>query len=134
MAPASGDQVLVSSQAFSDSTVIVNRRQIEEQQPRDTRETLQNETGVAVGGGGNAIAQKVYAREIEDTMLNITLDGVPQGGNVFHHQGRVLIDPMSAEYMAGSEIDWVDDLIGASFQIRNPNAKSACGCGTSFSL
>ena len=93
VAPASGDQVLVSSQAFSDSTVIVNRRQIEEQQPRDTRETLQNETGVAVGGGGNAIAQKVYAREIEDTMLIITLDGVPQGGNVFHHQGRVLIDP-----------------------------------------
>lgn len=86
--------VRVTAQAFSDSTVQVGARQIAEQAPRDTRETLQNETGLAVGGGGNAIAQKVYAREIEDTMLNVTLDGVPQGGNVFHHQGRVLIDPM----------------------------------------
>lgn len=47
---------------------------------------------------------------------------------------RVLIDPASVEYMAGSEIDFVDDLIGASFKIRNPNATASCGCGTSFSL
>lgn len=86
--------VLISAQAFSDSTVTVTSKQIAEQAPRDTRETLQNETGVAVGGGGNAIAQKVYVREIEDTLLNVTLDGVPQGGNIFHHQGRVLIDPV----------------------------------------
>lgn len=87
-------KVQVTAQAFSDSTVLVGARQIAEQAPRDTRETLQNETGLAVGGGGNAIAQKIYAREIEDTMLNVTLDGVPQGGNIFHHQGRVLIDPV----------------------------------------
>ena len=47
---------------------------------------------------------------------------------------RVLIDPVSLEYMAGSEVDFVDDLIGASFKIKNPNAVAACGCGTSFSL
>lgn len=87
-------KVEITAQAFSDSTINVSARQIAEQAPRDTRETLQNETGIAVGGGGNAITQKVYAREIEDTMLNLTLDGVPQGGNVFHHQGRVRIDPM----------------------------------------
>ena len=46
----------------------------------------------------------------------------------------VLIDPVSLEYMAGSEIDFVDDLIGASFKIQNPNATSSCGCGTSFSM
>ena len=46
----------------------------------------------------------------------------------------VLIDPMSVEYMAGSEIDFVDDLIGASFKVKNPNATASCGCGTSFSL
>lgn len=91
---AAGDSVQISAQAFSDSTVTVTNKQIAEQAPRDTRETLQNETGVAVGGGGNAIAQKVYVREIEDTLLNVTLDGVPQGGNIFHHQGRVLIDPV----------------------------------------
>ncbi len=47
---------------------------------------------------------------------------------------RVLIDPISMEYLAGSEIDFVDDLIGASFKINNPNATSGCGCGTSFSI
>jgi len=47
---------------------------------------------------------------------------------------RVAIDPISIPYMAGSEIDFVDDLIGAAFKIHNPNATASCGCGTSFSL
>jgi iron-sulfur cluster assembly accessory protein len=47
---------------------------------------------------------------------------------------RVLIDPVSLQYLAGSEIDFVDDLIGASFKINNPNATASCGCGTSFSI
>jgi len=46
----------------------------------------------------------------------------------------VLIDPVSVNYMAGSEIDFVDDLIGASFKVKNPLARSSCGCGTSFAL
>jgi iron-sulfur cluster assembly accessory protein len=46
----------------------------------------------------------------------------------------VLIDPVSVDYMAGSQIDFVDDLIGQSFKINNPNATASCGCGTSFSI
>jgi len=46
----------------------------------------------------------------------------------------VLIDPISLPYMAGSEIDFADELIGASFKIKNPNATASCGCGTSFSI
>jgi iron-sulfur cluster assembly accessory protein len=46
----------------------------------------------------------------------------------------VLIDPVSVNYMAGSEIDFVDSLIGASFKVINPQAKASCGCGTSFAL
>jgi len=46
----------------------------------------------------------------------------------------VLIDKMSLIYMAGSEIDFVDNLLGQSFQINNPNAVASCGCGTSFSI
>jgi iron-sulfur cluster assembly accessory protein len=46
----------------------------------------------------------------------------------------VLVDPVSAQYMAGAEIDYVEDLIGASFKINNPIATSSCGCGTSFSV
>ena len=47
---------------------------------------------------------------------------------------KVLIDSLSLVYMSGSEIDFVDDLLGQSFQIKNPNAVASCGCGTSFSL
>ncbi|MBX4907092.1 MULTISPECIES: iron-sulfur cluster insertion protein ErpA [Rhizobium] len=47
---------------------------------------------------------------------------------------KVLIDSLSLVYMAGSEIDFVDNLLGQSFQIKNPNAVASCGCGTSFSI
>lgn len=46
----------------------------------------------------------------------------------------VVIDPVSQQYMEGAEIDFVDDLIGASFKINNPVATASCGCGTSFSI
>lgn len=46
----------------------------------------------------------------------------------------ILIDDLSLVYMGGSVIDFVDDLIGQSFHIRNPNAVASCGCGTSFSI
>jgi iron-sulfur cluster assembly accessory protein len=46
----------------------------------------------------------------------------------------ILIDDLSMVYMSGSVIDFVDDLMGQSFQIKNPNAVAACGCGTSFSI
>jgi iron-sulfur cluster assembly accessory protein len=46
----------------------------------------------------------------------------------------VVIDPVSLQYMEGAEIDFVDDLIGAAFKIRNPLATASCGCGTSFSI
>ena len=50
------------------------------------------------------------------------------------NNARVLIDSMSIVYMEGSEIDFVDDLMGQSFQIKNPNAVASCGCGTSFAV
>jgi iron-sulfur cluster assembly accessory protein len=46
----------------------------------------------------------------------------------------VLVDPVSAQYMAGAQIDYVEDLIGSAFKINNPIATSSCGCGTSFSV
>lgn len=45
----------------------------------------------------------------------------------------VLVDSMSAQYVQGAEVDYVDDLMGAGFKIRNPNAETTCGCGSSFS-
>lgn len=80
---------------------------------------------VSVDGGGCSGFQYrfnlVADRETDDTVL--TRDGA-----------TVLIDPISLGFLVGSEIDFVDELIGASFQIRNPNATASCGCGTSFSI
>ncbi len=46
----------------------------------------------------------------------------------------VLVDAVSLQYMGGSEIDFVDDIIGQAFQINNPHATAGCGCGTSFTI
>ncbi len=64
------------------------------------------------------------------------LDGQPAGDDIVIQRdgATVLIDPTSLIYMAGSEIDFVDNLLGQSFQIKNPNAVASCGCGTSFSV
>jgi iron-sulfur cluster assembly accessory protein len=60
----------------------------------------------------------------------------PEGDDfVIEHNGAtVVIDQTSLPFMAGSQIDFVDDLMGQSFQVRNPNATASCGCGTSFAL
>jgi iron-sulfur cluster assembly accessory protein len=80
---------------------------------------------VAVEGGGCSGFQYKF-----DLVGSAEADDI-----VIEREGaRVLIDPMSHEYLAGSEIDFVDDLIGAAFKIRNPNATSSCGCGTSFAM
>ncbi len=52
---------------------------------------------------------------------------------VENHGVQLLVDPMSAQYLMGAEIDYKEDLQGAQFVIRNPNAKTTCGCGSSFS-
>ncbi|MBV5264991.1 iron-sulfur cluster insertion protein ErpA [Pinisolibacter aquiterrae] len=46
----------------------------------------------------------------------------------------VVIDPVSAEYLTGSELDFVDDLMGQAFKMKNPQATATCGCGTSFAM
>jgi iron-sulfur cluster assembly protein len=47
---------------------------------------------------------------------------------------RLFVDPVSLPFLLGSELDWVEELIGASFKVKNPNAKSSCGCGVSFAV
>ena len=57
------------------------------------------------------------------------------GDTVVENQGvRLLIDPMSVQYLLGAEIDYSESLEGAQFVIRNPNATTTCGCGSSFSV
>lgn len=80
---------------------------------------------VAVDGGGCSGFQYrlelVEAAEADD--IHITADGQ-----------TALVDPVSLPFLKGSEITFIDELAGAQFVIRNPNAASSCGCGVSFSI
>jgi len=80
---------------------------------------------VSVEGGGCSGFQ--YKFELADLEM-------PDDVVIERDGATVLIDTTSLQYLAGSEIDFVDDLIGQSFKIHNPNATSSCGCGTSFSM
>lgn len=80
---------------------------------------------VAVDGGG--CSGFSYRIEFADAMN--------EDDTIIERDGaRMYVDELSLVYMAGSEVDFVDDLIGQSFQVRNPNAVASCGCGTSFSI
>ena len=81
---------------------------------------------IAVAGGGCSGFQYEY-NLVKETPT--TDDLVLTNGDA-----TVLIDSLSLEFMGGAEIDYVDDLIGQSFQIKNPNAVAGCGCGTSFAV
>ncbi len=80
---------------------------------------------VAVDGGGCSGFQ-----------YDITVtQGAQADDHVVERDGaKLFIDPVSLPFLLGSEVDWVDELIGASFKVKNPNAKSSCGCGVSFSV
>ncbi|MCT4656129.1 MAG: iron-sulfur cluster assembly accessory protein [Cohaesibacter sp.] len=80
---------------------------------------------ISVSGGGCSGFQYNYdlvtSKEADD--LSIQRDGA-----------TILIDPMTQTYMEGSELDFVDDVMGQSFKITNPQATASCGCGTSFAI
>ena len=80
---------------------------------------------ISVNGGGCSGFQYAFdidrARQEEDLVIE-------------REGAKVLVDQISLQYMDGSTIDFVDDLIGQSFKIANPHATAACGCGTSFSI
>ncbi len=80
---------------------------------------------IAVSGGGCSGFQ-----------YGLTFDEETNPDDVVFEQGgvRVVVDDVSLDLLNGAAIDFVEDLMGASFQIRNPNAASSCGCGNSFSI
>ena len=80
---------------------------------------------VAVEGGGCSGFQYDFAlvHETAEDDLVVERDGA-----------RALVDVVSMALVKGSEIDFVEELVGAQFRVRNPNAKSSCGCGVSFSI
>ena len=107
-------------------------------------------SGIALTERAARRISEIMAREPEGSMLRISVNGGGCSGfayafdvdrtrqdddMVVERDGvSVLVDQVSLQYMDGSVIDFVDDLIGQSFKIQNPHAVASCGCGTSFSL
>ncbi|MBX3161481.1 MAG: iron-sulfur cluster insertion protein ErpA [Deltaproteobacteria bacterium] len=76
-----------------------------------------------VGGGCAGFSYDLYFDEIAEVDRQIEIQGV-----------KVVVDEMSLMYLVGTEIDYVEGLQGAGFKFNNPNVKTTCGCGSSFSV
>ncbi|HEV2678118.1 MAG TPA: iron-sulfur cluster assembly accessory protein [Aliidongia sp.] len=108
-----------------------------------TRQLLISETAarriqkVATGGGADAFLRVgVSGGGCSGFQYNFELSTERQADDhEFQRDGaKVVIDDTSLDLLAGAELDFVEDLSGAQFQMRNPNASSSCGCGMSFSI
>ena len=114
-----------------------------------TTETISPEAISISPSAARRIGQ-LLEQEGQDSMLRIAVSGGGCSGfqygfsfdnvrndedRLFERNGaRVVVDEISLELLAGAEIDFVEDLSGSSFAIRNPNAASSCGCGNSFAV
>jgi iron-sulfur cluster assembly accessory protein len=113
--------------------------------------TAENPHAVTLSDRAVKRIAKILSAETAGTALRVSVEGGGCSGFQYRYDlvrdppgaddivlardgATVLIDAVSLEYMGGSEIDFVDDLLGQSFQIKNPHAVASCGCGTSFSI
>ncbi len=86
-------------------------------------------SGLRVGVRGGGCSGFQYGLMIDEGEGDATTDAVIESNGV-----KLLVDPISARYLRGAEVDFVDNITGGGFTIKNPNAKSTCGCGSSFSV
>ncbi len=139
-----GTYVIVS---YHSAKCLVRRRLMPHEDPMPEVDTI---FPVTLSASAAARVNKVLSQEAPGSSLRVAVDGGGCSGFqyrftivpiadaddlVLERDGAVvLIDPMSLDFMRGAEIDFVDDLIGQSFKISNPNATASCGCGTSFAV
>lgn len=107
------DTLQVTAERTSESDRTVDSEELDRRQATDLQDIFADMPDVAVGGGAPA-AQKVYVRGLEDTMLNVTVDGATQSGYLFHHQGRLLVEP--------ELLKQVDVVAGAGEATNGPGA------------
>ena len=92
-------------------------------------EEKKSEAGLRVFVQGGGCSGFQYGLMIEEGA------GDPAADQVFESNGvRLYVDPISLRYLSGAQVDFVDNLTGGGFTIKNPNAKSTCGCGSSFDV
>lgn len=117
----------------------------------ETPDTLEPQDGLVLSeSAARRINTLAEAEETPNMMLRITVSGggcsgfqysfafddkVNEDDRLFERDGaKVVVDSISLELLEGSQVDFIEDLIGSYFAINNPNASSSCGCGTSFSV
>jgi iron-sulfur cluster assembly accessory protein len=116
-----------------------------------SQSTYENATGgVGLTASAARRINEIAAKEAANKLFRVSVEGGGCSGFQYKfdmvHQpdaddviverdgARLVIDKVSLDYLKGSELDFVDDLMGASFRVKNPNAQSSCGCGTSFTI
>lgn len=119
LAPAKPKVPQNATVKFSDAAAARVRQLIEEQHNPKLK------LRVFVSGGGCSGFQ--YGFEFDE---NVKADDT----QISNHGVTMLVDPMSMQYLANAEVDFLDGLEGSRFVITNPNAKTTCGCGSSFSI
>ena len=111
---------------------------------------MENNNNISISKNAAKKINNIIATQDDNSVLKISVLGggcagfsyqfdlvkeLKEGDFLLEENGaKVLIDEISIPYLAGTEIDYVRNLVGSNFDIKNPNAESACGCGTSFSM
>jgi iron-sulfur cluster insertion protein len=117
----------------------MNDQSIAEAPPLQFTDAAAHKVGQLIAQEGNAALKlRVYVQGggCSGFQYGFTFDEETQEGDTEIENAGVtlLVDPMSVQYLMGAEIDYREDLSGAQFIIRNPNASTTCGCGSSFSV
>ncbi|WP_087025285.1 TonB-dependent receptor domain-containing protein [Thaumasiovibrio subtropicus] len=89
---ASDEVVTVEAERIQDASIHVDALSLKQRQANELNDIFRTEPDVSVGGG-SSVSQKIYVRGLEDNMLNVQIDGATQSGNLYHHQGRLSIEP-----------------------------------------
>ena len=125
--PATGEpSAELSNAAFADALVALTpmaaEKVIEIKQAEELEDDMYLRLRV-VGGGCSGFSYDLYFDERTDLDRQMKIHGVD-----------VIVDEMSLMYLVGTEVDYVEGLMGAGFKFQNPNVKSTCGCGSSFTV
>nr|WP_086937669.1 TonB-dependent receptor [Thaumasiovibrio occultus] len=122
---ASEDNMVVTGASYDSGDIIIDSETLDKRQANDLSDVFRGDAEIEVGGG-SSVSQKIYVRGLEDTMLNVTVDGAVQSGNMYHHQGRLSIEPELLKQVevsagAGRATDGAGALGGAiRFETKNP--------------
>lgn len=89
---ANHETLVVTGNPLQMTEVVIDADQLDKRQANDLSDIFRADPEVSIGGG-SSVSQKIYVRGLEDNMLNVTIDGATQSGNIYHHQGRLSIEP-----------------------------------------